>query len=119
MEGQRTTVKRRSGQFVKRSGVEMDTNFQSTLYIAEIPPDRGNSKALREALRRNSMSRNIVTLAGAATAVALVIECVRRFRRQRSVHTVVLDYWFAGDLETAYETKWFVQAGSAATCPRT
>jgi uncharacterized protein (DUF924 family) len=30
------------------------------------------------------------------------------------MHTAVLDYWFAGDLETAYETKWFVQAGSAA-----
>ena len=60
------------------------------------------------------MSSNIIALAGAATAVALVIESVRRLRRQRRVQTAVLDYWFAGDLETAYEAKWFVQAGSAA-----
>jgi tRNA(Ile)-lysidine synthetase-like protein len=96
-------------------GVEMDTNILSTKRLFK--KLRSLPRILKAPCVRRiatKMSRNIVTIAGAATAVALVIECVRRFRRQRSMHTAVLDYWFAGDLETAYETKWFVQAGSAA-----
>ena len=80
---------------------------------------------LRSDPRMMSTTSAVSALVSATAAATLLLYTLRRSRLQQprddadgadgaTSRTAVLDFWFGGDLGTLYDSRWFVQSGSAA-----
>ena len=62
------------------------------------------------------MATRMVAVVGASTVAAAAVIAVTVARRHTSFAQVeaVLSFWFDGDTDSLYDTRWFVAAGGAA-----